>query len=175
MDERLKALENALKPYRRYVNFAIAFLGIVIAGIALTIIYSVYQQSRPEPVVEEVSNLPFPSSVSLPGGWAFPLGKGALRDGKWEPRGADWLQGTEVCRWVSLPWSRQLEAVVRTLNSDDPIELVMSNNDKLIYKVYSIQQMSPEELQALDTNSPCLLIMLAEDGAEKRWVMTALP
>ena len=175
LDERLQSVENALKPYRRYINFAIAFLGVVIAGIALTIIYNVYQRSQPEPVVEQVSTLPFPTSVSLPGGWSFALGKGALTDGKWRPKGAEWLQGTEVCRWVSLPWSRQLEAVLRTLNPDDPIELQMSNSDRLVYKVYSIEQMSLEEMQALDSNTPCLLIMLAQDDVEERWVLTALP
>jgi len=175
-DERLKSVENALKPYRRYINLTIAFLGVVMAVIAGMIIYNVYQQSRPQPVVEEVSSLPFPTAVSLPGGWSFTLGKGSLdNSGRWRPQGAEWLEGTEVCRWVSLPWSRQLEAVVRTLNQDDPIELGMSNADKLVYKVYSIQQMSPEEMQKLDSNSPCLLIMLADNNAESRWVLTALP
>lgn len=175
-DERLKSVENALKPYRSYINLTIAFLGVVMAVIAGMIIYNVYQQSRPQPVVEEASSLPFPTSVALPGGWSFILGKGALdNSGRWQPKGAEWLEGTEVCRWVSLPWSRQLEAVVRTLNQDDPIELGMSNADKLVYKVYSIQQMSPEELQKLDSNSPCLLIMLTENEAESRWVLTAVP
>ena len=76
---------------------------------------------------------------------------------------------------VALPWSRQLEAVVRTLNPEDQIELGMSNSDKLNYSVYSIRQMSPEEMRELDSNSPCLLIVLAEPEAEKRWVLTALP
>jgi hypothetical protein len=175
LDERIKAVENAFKPYRRYINFAIAFLGVVIAVIAAVIIYSVYQQSRPQPVVEDVESLPFPISVNLPGGWLFNLSKGSLIDGKWKPKGAEWLEGTEICRWVSLPYSRQLEAVLRTLNPDDPIELGMSNSDKLVYKVYSIHQMSMEEIQALDANSPCLLIILTENDAEKRWVLTALP
>lgn len=175
LDERVKAVENALKPYRRYVFFAIAFLGVVIAGIALAIMVSVFQRMRPEPTPAVVSNLPYPTSVSLPGGWDFTLGRGTLIDGRWNPKGAEWLEGTEVCRWVSLPWSRQLEAVLRTLNTDDQIELVMSNSDRLAYEVYSIRQMSPDELQALDTNTPCLLIMLTEDDSEKRWVLTALP
>jgi hypothetical protein len=76
---------------------------------------------------------------------------------------------------VSLPWSRQLEAVVRTLNADDQIALVMSNSDRLVYEVDTIRQISPEEMQTLDTNTPCLLIMLTEDDAEKHWVLTALP
>ena len=125
--------------------------------------------------MKEVSNLPYPVAVSLPGGWSFNLGRGTLQDGKWEPNGAEWLEGTEVCRWISLPWSRQLEAVIRTLNPKDPIELVMSNNDKLIYGVYSVYEMTPEEIQKQDANSPCLLLILTGSDSETRWVLTALP
>ena len=175
LEERVKAVENAFKPYRRYIFFAIAFLGIVAAGIALAITVSAIQRMRPAPTAVPVSDLPYPTSVSLPGGWAFNLGRGRLTDGTWNPQGAEWLEGTEVCRWVSLPWSRQLEAVVRTLNADDQIELVMSNSDRLVYEVDSIRQMGPEEMQTLDTNTPCLLIMLTGDESEKHWVLTALP
>ncbi len=173
--ERLKAFENALRPYRTYIYLVMAFLGIVMAGLASILLFNVYKASLPAKPAEEVSNLPFPTAVSLPGGWSFNLAKGSLVDGQWNPRGAEWLQGTEVCRWVALPWTRQLEAVVRTLNPKDPIELVMSNQDKLVYEVYSLHQMSPEEMQELDSNSPCLLIVLAEPDAEKRWVLTAVP
>jgi len=174
MGERLDAFENALKPYRQYINIALAILGAGMAVVAALIIFNVFQNSRPEPV-KEVSNLPYPSAVSLPGGWSFQLGKGTLQNGAWNPSGAEWLEGTEVCRWVSLPWSRQLEAVVRTLNPKDPIDLVMSNNDKFVYQVYSVQQLSPEELQQVDSNTPCLLLILTQPDAEKRWVLTALP
>ena len=173
-DERLKGLENALKPYRRYIYMAFTFLGVVMAVILAFILLRAYQQFRPQPV-NEVSNLPYPVAVSLPGGWSFNLGRGTLQAGKWEPGGAEWLEGTEVCRWVSLPWSRQLEAVLRTLNPKDPIQLVMSNNDKLIYSVYSVYEMTPEEIQKQDPNSPCLLLILTGSDSEKRWVLTALP
>jgi hypothetical protein len=173
-EERLKGIENALRPYRSYIYMIFTFLGVVMAVLAFFLIFNVYQQTRPEPV-KEVSNLPYPIAVSLPGGWSFNLGRGTLQGGKWEPSGAEWLEGTEICRWVSLPWSRQLEAVFRTLNPNDPIELVMSNNDKLVYGVYSVYEMTPEEIQKLDASSPCLLLILAESDSEKRWVLTAVP
>jgi len=173
-EERLKGFENALKPYRSYINLTIAFLGVVMAVIASILLFNLYKASLPAKPAEEISNLPYPTSVSLPGGWSFSLAQGSLVDGQWNPRGAEWLEGTEVCRWVALPWNRQLEAVVRTLNSKDKIDLVMSNQDRLTYEVDSIHQMSPEEMQELDSNSPCLLIVLAEPDAEKRWVLTAL-
>jgi len=174
VQERISAFENALKPYRQYIYIALTVLGVAMAAFASLIIYNVYQRSRPEPV-KPVSNLPYPTGVSLPGGWSFQLGRGALENGEWNPSGPEWLEGTEVCRWVALPWSRQLEAVIRTLNPNDPIDLVMSNNDKFVYQVYSVKQLSPEEMQKLDSNSPCLLLILAQPDAEKRWVLTALP
>jgi hypothetical protein len=76
---------------------------------------------------------------------------------------------------VAIPWSTQLEAVIRTLNPDDPIELVMSNNDRLVYRVDSVNELSNEELQAVPTDSPCLLLLLAKADTETRWVLTALP
>lgn len=175
LDERLKALENSLRPYRRSIYFALAFLGVVLAVLASALMFRVYQNSRPPEPTELPSNLPFPRTMILPGGLSFTLGKGAIVDGAWNPRGPEWLKGTEICRWVAIPWSRQLEAVVRTLTQKDTIELVMSNNDKLKYNVYSIKELTLEEMQALDSNSPCLLLVLAEQDSDKRWVVTALP
>jgi hypothetical protein len=174
MEERLSAVENVFRPYRRYIYTAVALLGVGVVVVASLIIFRVVQQSRPQPTAQ-VSNLPYPTLVSLPGGWSFQLGRGSVQNGTWDPQGAEWLEGTEVCRWVALPWSRQLEAVIRTLNPNDPIELVMSNNDKLIYGVYSVRQLSPEEMQELDSNSPCLLLILTQSDSDERWVLTALP
>ena len=172
--ERREALENALKPYRSFIYVTLAVFGVFLAVILSFLIFNAYQQSQPQPV-KEVSNLPYPVAVSLPGGWSFNLGRGTLQAGKWEPSGAEWLEGTEVCRWVSLPWSQQLEAVLRTLNPNDPIELVMSNNDKLIYGVYSIDEITIEEIQKVDSNSPCLLLILTGADSETRWVLNARP
>jgi hypothetical protein len=174
LEERISAFENALKPYRQSIYIVLAILGVGMAVFASLIIFNVYQRSRPEPV-KEVSNLPYPTGVSMPGGWSFQLGRGSVENGEWNPRGPEWLEGTEVCRWVALPWSLQLEAVIRTLHSNDQINLVMSNNDKLVYQVDSVKQFTPEELQKVDSNSPCLLIILTQPDTEKRWVLTAVP
>jgi len=175
MDERLKAFENALRPYRSYIYYAVAFLGIVLAVAAGALIIREYQRNLPPEPAKEVSNLPYPTSLTLPGGLNFGLGKGAIKDGSWNPRGPEWLEGTEICRWVAIPWSRQLEAVVRTLTQKDTIELRMSNNDQLVYTVYSIKELTLAEMQELDSSSPCLMLVLAKQDSEKRWAVTALP
>ncbi len=175
LDDRIRSVENALRPYRRYIYYVIAFIGAIMAVMALTLMYNAYQKSLPEPDVTEVSTLPYPITISLPGGLNFNLGKGTLKDGDWNPRGPEWLEGTEVCRWVAIPWSRQLEAAIRTLNRDDVLELLMSNNDRLSYQVESIRELTPAELQKMDSNLPCLAVILAEQDSEKRWVVVGRP
>jgi hypothetical protein len=174
--ERRQSIENALRPYRRYFNFIFIFISLVMVVIVSISLYRVYQRSLPPPPVEEVTQLPYPVRMNLPGGLSFNLGKGSLdEEGRWEPLGPEWLEGTEICRWVAIPYSRQLEAVVRTFSREDQIELVMSNNDTLTYTVNSIDQLSIGEMQEIDSGSPCMMLVLAQADTEKRWVVTALP
>lgn len=175
VEERIKAVENALRPYRTYLYYALAFIGVIMAIMASVVVFNGVKGLLPTPVATEVVNLPFPTVVTLPGGLNFNLAKGALKNGSWDPRGPEWLEGTEICRWVAIPWSRQLEAAVRTMNREDVIELHMSNNDKLTYKVESIQELTPAQLQEMDSSSPCLAIILAKQDSEKRWVAVGRP
>jgi hypothetical protein len=173
-EERLAGIENALRPYRRYIYLGFAVLGALMVSITAIVLFAIYQRLQPAPPVEE-ANLPFPALVSLPGGLNFSLERGELVNGEWNPEGAEWLEGTEICRWIAIPWSRQMEAVIRTLNPDDPIELTMSNNDRLEYHVYSLREVRFDELQSLETDTPCLLLVLANSDSDMRWVLTALP
>jgi len=174
--DSIKSFENAIRPYRQYIYFVVAFLAFVVIALVSMTMYAVYQRSRPPEVAPTFNpNLPYPTALALPGGLNFTLGKGVISDGEWNPRGPEWLQGTEVCRWVAIPWSTQLEAVVRTLTRKDMIELVMNNGDRLSYAVNSIEELTLEEMQALDQNTPCLLLVLAKQDADSRWVVTALP
>lgn len=174
-EERWKAFENALMPYRGYITFAALFIGAVAIVVMSYLVYDAYQRSLPTPVVAEVEALPYPTIMYLPGGLNFTLGRGSLDEGRWNPAGPEWLVGTEVCRWVAIPYSRQLEAVVRTLTREDKIELLMSNGDRISYDVFSITQMTLEEMLELDSNSPCLLLVLADAKTDDRWVVTANP
>jgi len=173
-EERLTGIENALRPYRRYIYMGFAVLGALMVTIAAIVLFVIYQRLQPPEPVEEAA-LPYPTMMSLPGGLNFNLARGTLKDGQWNPRGPEWLEGTEVCRWIAIPWSRQMEAVIRTLNSNDPIELTMSNNDRLEYQVYSVQEVRFDELQSLETDTPCLLLILAKSDTDMRWVLIALP
>lgn len=173
--DRWKAFENTLKPYRRYFYFVFVFVSLVMVLLVSASMYRLYQQSLPPPPTEVPSLLPYPVTVNLPGGLRFNLGKGKLQEGRWNPRGPEWLVGTEICRWIAIPYSRQMEAVVLTLSKDDEIELVMSNNDVLVFKVFSRDQLTLEEMLELDSGSPCMLLVLAQADTGERWVVRAIP
>ena len=178
MRDRMKAIENSLLPYRRYLNLIFIFVSVVMVVIVGASLFRLSQRLvPPKPTVTpDVALLPYPVEMDLPGELKFPLAKGRLDNtGRWNPSRAEWLEGTEICRWIAIPWSRQLEAVVRTLTREDQITLVMSNNDELKYTVSSIDQMSIDEMQKLDTNTPCMLLILAQSDTEQRWVVTAIP
>jgi hypothetical protein len=175
VEDRIKSFENALRPYRSYINFVIAFIGIVVIVAASALLYSAYQRTLPPEPEPEISNLPYPVMLNIPGGLSFNLGRGTLDNGRWNPQRPEWLGGTEVCRWVAISYSRQLEAVVRTLTRDDQLTLTMSNSDVISYDVFSITEMTIEDMQEVSSNTPCLLLVLADANTDTRWVVTAYP
>lgn len=179
IQEEVRRTLRELKPVERNL---LIIAGVLAVGVMLfSGIYLIVDSisiPTPAPTAEvDLMDIVHPTRLSLPGGWEFNLGQGKVSDGKWAPQGAEWLVGTEISRWVALPWSLQLEAVLRTLKSGDQIELMMSNFDVLVFKVYSIQQMTMAELLASDMKTPGLLIVLYsdEEGDGTFWVVSALP
>ncbi len=172
---RLRRSWRDMRPLeRRLLVVAIMIVSLAaVVGSGFLVI-----QSLPAPTptpTPTLSTLPFPISVSLPGGWVFPLRTGFVQNGKWNPTGPEWLQGTEICRWVSLPWTVQLEAVLRTLKADDEIRVSMSNYDTLVYKVKSIEQVPTDQITKLAPTTPSLLVILSKQDSDTRWVVTAKP
>ncbi len=177
--EEVRQTVRELKPVERFLLFAV---GIVTVGILLFsgifLIVNSISVPTPAPTAElDLSETVYPTRLTLPGGWEFQLGQGRVVEGEWTPNGAEWLAGTEISRWVALPWSLQLEAVLRTLTAEDQVELMMSNFDVLTFDVYSIREISMAELLATDQTKPALLVVLYndEEADGSFWTVTALP
>jgi hypothetical protein len=174
------------KAIRRFNNFSplqkLALIGLVLVNIGLVMILGLFlllslfpSQATSSNVSPPPTNLPvsgpYPVQVILPGGWSFEVKPGALQEGAWMNQGAEWLQGTEITRWIALPWSKQLEAVAITLQPTDHIELVMSNRDRLKYKIESVVEVPVEKVTELNLNSPSLLLILANQNSNTRVVV----
>ena len=179
LQEEVRRTIRDLKPFERFLLIAAGVLtvGVLLASGVYLIVGSISIPTPAPTATIDLGNIVHPTRLSLPGGWSFDLGEGQVNNGKWTPQGAEWLVGTEISRWVALPWSLQLEAVLRTLKSDDQIELQMSNFDVLTFNVHSIQQMTMQELLSSDAKTPSLVIVLYNDKEADGtfWVVKALP
>ena len=179
VQEEVKRTLRDLRPFERVM---LIIVGVITVGVLLSsgvylIVDSITVPTPTPTAVVDIRDTVHPTGLSLPGGWQFDLGLGQVNEGKWVPSGAQWLVGTEISRWVALPWSLQLEAVLRTLKSGDELKLTMSNFDVVTFEVYSIQQMTMEQLLASDPTKPSLLVVLYNDEEADGtfWVVTALP
>jgi hypothetical protein len=152
-----------------------------IVGIVLIIVFAYgFSWLKPQPNLSATAtvkaSLPYPVMVTLPGGWTFSLNRGYVQNGIWNPpAGAEWLDGTEICRVISLPWSLQLESVIRTLKAEDQIVLVMSDSKTISYRVLSIRSVAADEWNSQCQDGLSLLLILADKKSDKRWVVNAIP
>lgn len=157
------------------LTIALSIFAILLV-LSITYLYFNFQRISPAVSAPVKNDHPYPTQVRLPGGWVFDLQVGIVKDGNWNPTEPEWLQGTEVCRLVSLPWNKQLDAVYQTLNSGDNMLLTMSNNDLLGYRVESLKTISLTELNGLVTGpSPCLVVVLTRKDSGDRQVILASP
>jgi hypothetical protein len=104
-----------------------------------------------------------------------------VQNGNWKPEGGEWLQGTEICKLVSIPWNRQLDAIYATFQPGDELLLTMSNAELLRYKVTELKTLdlidfeSSELKQMANGTSPCLAIILTRNETTTRQMIVAEP
>ena len=156
-----------------------ALLVIVVgAGLFLQFNRATVRPTELPPVatdpVQEVEG-PYPTGIELTGGWYFPLNPSTVIQGKWQPKGPEWLRGSEIRRMVALPWNRQLEAVIISLVPGDTLNLSFSNGEKLVYQVDRVERMMASSTSQLEDLSPSLLIVLALEDSTDRWLITCTP
>jgi hypothetical protein len=179
LKEEVRQTIRELKPFERLLLIGAGILTVLVllsSGIFL-IVNSISVPTPTPTAVVDPTDIIHPTQLTLPGGWEFSLGQGQVVEGEWSPKRAEWLTGTEISRWVALPWSLQLEAVLRTLKPEDQLELTMSNFDVLVFNVYSIKELTMEQLLATDPKTPGLLVVLYnnEETDGSYWVVEARP
>jgi hypothetical protein len=172
----IKSLNTAEKAL--LIMSSIISLAVVVA-IALVVFDWKSNQtvvSNPPEVIDSlVPNQVYPTGLQLPGGWFFYLQEGQLKNNKWNPQTAEWLPETSVRRVVAIPWSRQAEAVVQTLNTGDEIRVFMNNNDVMSYYVEEVSQIDREDVDVLTDTEPSLAVILFKSDNSDRWVIVAKP
>lgn len=132
--------------------------------------------SSPPEIIDSVkSDSIYPTGLQLPGGWFFYLQQGELKNNQWSPQTAEWLPNSTLRRVAAIPWSRQAEAVVQTLNTGDEIRVFMNNNDILNYYVEKVIQVERDNVEILTDTEPSLAVVLFKTDNSDRWVVIAKP
>ena len=159
----------------KFLRILIIFL--IVIDVAIIVIagnsyFRVIAPPAPTPtVVPTEVRYVYPNGLVLPGGWIIQLNKGHIVDNKWTPVSAEWLIDTTFRRVVALPWSKQLEAVVLTLQKGDPVNLYMVNNDVINYQVEQVMKVPQTDTSFLERNTPALIIILYRTDNQDRWVI----
>ncbi len=117
------------------------------------------------------AGVPYPTGITLPGGWYFKLGKSTFDAGEWKPAGAEWLEGTELRRVVALPWNPQTEAVVQSFQAGDVVELYLSNSNSIRYKITRVERVPVDQVRVYTDLRPSLAIILYREDTDERWVV----
>jgi hypothetical protein len=161
------------------VALLVLFNLVLVAVLACLAVYALLpaQFSLLQPAATATAPMaaPSPFRLVLPGGWPFNLQAGSFDDGQWNPSGPEWLWGTQIRRFVALPWTRQLEAAVRSTEAGEVVDLVMSNGDTLHYTIKSVLEVPVAQANELKVDHPALIIILANKDAPTRWVIIATP
>ena len=177
LPRRLRRGWRDMRPIdRTLLTGALAIIGIAILGVSAFAAYTALVPTPSAPAATPTTSVtPVPISISLPGGIVFPLKTGFVQpNGTWNPTGPEWLQGTEICRWVSLPYNVQLDAVLRTLKPGDQIKLSMSNYDSITFKMQKTDEKPVGEIPQLCPEAPALLVILTNQQSASRYVVTAI-
>ena len=169
----LNAAEKILLAMSTIISLAvIVAIGLVIFNWQST---KVVETTPPEIIDSTGIDLVYPTGLQLPGGWFFFLQEGKLINNKWDPQTAEWLPTSTIRRVVAIPWSRQAEAVVQTLQTGDEVRLFMNNNDILNYYVENVTQIDRENVEILTDTEPSLAVILFKSDDSDRWVVIAKP
>lgn len=121
------------------------------------------------------SDLPYPVGLELTGGWFFDVNRSTIIENQWQPQGAEWLDNSQLRRVVALPWNKQTDAVIQTLERGDQINLVFSNNDLMPFLVRSVERLERGDTALFSAKDPGLVIFLYGEKSDQRWVVLALP
>jgi hypothetical protein len=155
----------------------ILLAALVMSPVFLAALRGTPQQARGPFLVAKPlpADVPYPTGVTFPGGWKFALQKSTFVEDNWQPKTAEWLEGTEVRRVLALPWNPQTEAVVQTFKPGDKVNLVLSNQDMVDYEITSIERVPVSDTSIYTDTKPSMVIILYEENAEERWVVTCRP
>jgi hypothetical protein len=173
----LEHLKDEFDQSSSFIKVLMVSLSVIALIIILAIVFFLVSGKRFTPPVLAVptyTQFPTPKALQFPGGWIFNLKIGSVRNGSWNPTSPEWLDTTEICKLVSLPWNKQINAIYLTFQPGDEILMTMSNGDLVRYKVISLKTIKLSEMdQFTNCSSPSLIVVLTQKETVERQMLIA--
>lgn len=112
-----------------------------------------------------------PASLEV-AGFAYILTTGSVSNGLWEPRGAEWLQGTSLRRVITVPYDMELLQALFTMPAKEHIRLRLRSGEIVDYELAEVARVSQTEIEVLSAPFPSIAIILhSEEETDTRWVV----
>jgi hypothetical protein len=112
-----------------------------------------------------------PASLEV-AGFAYILTTGNVNNGLWEPRGAEWLQGTTLRRVITVPYDEALLQALFSMPAQETIKLRLRSGEIVQYTLQEVARVGQTEIDVLSAPYPSLAIVLyGEEASDTRWVV----
>ena len=175
-----KHVVGSTKKKRSPIRIIILISLLVILGYVLVIAGRMLTQMTPVVVPTKTPiptySIPTPYSVQFPGGWTFILGTSNVEFEDWNPVQAEWFKDTAICKLIAIPWSKQIDAVYKTLVPGEQLFLTMSNEDEAIYVIETLETAQVKNIiSRLNRNSPCMIIYLYRESTSTAQLIMSVP
>lgn len=101
---------------------------------------------------------------------SFILATGEIKNGVWNPRGAEWLVGTAIRRVIAIPHEDQLESILLDLQANgfdnQKVRLRLRSGEVVTYTIDEIGWYRRDQIEILTSDRPSVVVVLSK-GNEK--------
>jgi len=183
-------VRNPFSPYKHVTGsekrkrspIRIIFLIFLLISLGYVLVIAVNKLSQLTPISTPTNtpvptySIPVPYSVQFPGGWTILLGISDNAYTDWKPVQAEWFKDTAICKLIAIPWTKQIDALYKTLEPGEELILTMSNKDEAIYQIETLETSLVENIiKKLNRNSPCMVIFLFRDSTLTAQLLISIP
>ena len=113
-----------------------------------------------------------PASIEV-AGYSYVLAAGGIKNGQWQPVGAEWLAGTHLRRVVTVPWEPEVAEAIAALRPGEVLRMRLRSGEIVKYRVTEVQRQQRQQIEVLAARTPSLALVLHGEPAAERWVVIA--
>lgn len=113
-----------------------------------------------------------PASLEL-AGYSYVLSTGQVKNGTWEPAGAQWLEGSELRRIIALPYDVEVANTLALIKPGFVIKLRLRSGQLVKYKLAQTLRLQRQQIEILAEKNPSLAIILYGEASPERTVLIA--